>query len=158
MDVQVEIDIHRHFDAPRDRVYRAFTDEGELAAWFGPFAGWVVPGSISIDVRVGGHRRLTMTTYSGTMSWTVETTYTEVVENRRLVAYETVTGFPAFEGVDPFMVSLEFFDENGGTRVELRVDSCPREAEATSRDFWMQSFSKLDSLLAKQSHQQGSVA
>lgn len=158
MDTQVVIDIHRHFDAPRDRVYRAFTDEGELAVWFGPFAGWVVPDTVSIEARTGGHRRLSMATYSGSMSWTVDTTYTNVVENQRLVGYETVTGFPIFEGVDPFLVSLEFFDENGGTRVELRVDSCPREAEATSRDFWMQSFSKLDSLLAKQTNQQGNVA
>lgn len=152
MDVQVVIDIHRHLNAPRDRVYRAFTDPDELAAWFGPFASWVVPGTVSIDARVGGHRRLAMETYSGSMSWAVDTTYTDVVENQRLVGYETVTGFPAFEGVDPFSVSIEFFDENGGTRVELRAGPCPREAEATSRDFWMQSFSKLDSLLARQDH------
>src|SRR5829696_9723984 len=150
-DVQLVIDIHRHLDAPRDRVYRAFTDEAELGEWFGPFAGWVVPGTVSIEARVGGHRRLSMETYSGSMSWTVDTTYTEVVENQRLVGYETVTGFPAFDGIDPFTVSLEFFDENGGTRVELRAGPCPREAETTSRDFWMQSFSKLDSFLAKQS-------
>ncbi|WP_332666567.1 SRPBCC family protein [Aeromicrobium sp.] len=148
MDTQVAIDIHRHFASPRERVYRAFTDETELASWFGPFAGWVVPGTVSIEARVGGHRRLSMETYSGTMRWTIDTTYTDVVENVRLVGYEKVTGYPAFEGIDPFKVSLEFFDEGGGTRLELRVNPCPREAETTSRDFWMQSFSKLDSLLA----------
>ena len=152
MDVQVVIDIHRHLNAPRDRVYRAFTDPDELAAWFGPFASWVVPGTVSIDARVGGHRRVAMETYSGSMSWAVDTRYTDVVENQRLVGYETVTGYPAFEGMGPFKTSIEFFDENGGTRVELRVDSCPREAEATSRDFWMQSFSKLDSLVTRQDH------
>ena len=151
MDVQVVIDIHRHLDAPRDRVYRAFTDEYELAEWFGPFASWVVPGTVSIDARVGGHRRLSMETYSGSMSWTIDMTYTEVVENLRLVGYETVTGSAAFEGIDPISVSLEFFDENGGTRVELRAGPCPPDAETASRDFWMQSFSKLDSFLAKQS-------
>ena len=150
MDVQLVIDIHRHFDAPRERVYRAFTDAAELTEWLGPYAGWVVPGTVSIDARVGGHRRLSMETYSGSMSWAVETTYTEVVENTRLVGHETVTGFPAFEGADPITVSLEFFDENEGTRLELRAGPCPREAERTSRDFWMQSFSKLDSFLVRQ--------
>ncbi|KQV75947.1 hypothetical protein ASC61_13545 [Aeromicrobium sp. Root344] len=149
MDVQLVIDIHRHLDASRDRVYRAFVDEHELTEWFGPFAAFVVPGTLSIDVRPGGHRTLTMATYSGSMSWTVDTTYTEVVENERLVGQEQVTGIPAFEGAPPFTVSLGFFDEKGGTRVELRAGPCPREAEATSRDFWMQSFSKLDSLLAR---------
>jgi len=149
MDVQVVIDIHRHLNAPRDRVYRAFTVEDELAAWFGPFASWVVPGTVAIDARAGGHRRLSMETYSGSMSWTIDTTYTEVVENQRLVGLETVTGYHVFDGVDPFSVSIEFFDENGGTRVELRAGPCPREAERASRDFWMQSFSKLDSFLAR---------
>ena len=150
MDVQLVIDIHRHLDAPRDRVYRAFTVEDELATWFGPFAGWVVPGTVSIDARAGGHRRLAMETYSGSMSWTLDTTYTEVVENQRLVGYETVTGVAPFEGLDPFHISIEFFDENGGTRVELRAGPCPRDTETASRDFWMQSFSKLDSFLARQ--------
>lgn len=149
MDVQLVIDIHRHLDAPRDRVFRAFVDEDELTAWFGPFAAFVVPGTLSIDARPGGHRRLTMATFSGSMSWTVDTTYTEVVENERLVGEEQVTGVAAFEGEPPFAVRLEFFDENRGTRVELRAGPCPRDAEATSRDFWMQSFSKLDSLLAR---------
>ena len=149
-DVQVTIDIHRHFFAPRDVVFKAFTDKDQIAEWFGPLGGWVVPGSVSIDARPGGHRSLAMATYSGAMSWTVDTTYTEVVENQRIVGYERVTGVPAFEGFDPFMVRLEFFDEIGGTRVELRVDPCPRDAETTSREFWMQSFSKLDRFLAGQ--------
>ncbi|KAA1400073.1 SRPBCC family protein [Aeromicrobium ginsengisoli] len=149
MDVQLVIDIHRHLDAPRDRVFRAFVDEDELTAWFGPFAAFVVPGTLSIDPRAGGHRRLTMATFSGSMSWSVDTTYTEVVENERLVGSEQVTGIAAFEGEPPFTVRLEFFDEKGGTRVELRAGPCSRDMEATSRDFWMQSFSKLDSLLAR---------
>ena len=91
-----------------------------------------------------------MVTYSGAMSWTVETTYTEVVENQRLVGYERVTGVPDFEGVEQFTVSIEFFDEGAGTRLELRVGPCPREAETAGREFWMQSFSKLDLFLASQ--------
>ena len=31
-----ELVIEREFDAPRDRVYRAFVDPDQLAAWFGP--------------------------------------------------------------------------------------------------------------------------
>ena len=30
------IEITRIFDAPRELVYRAFTDPGQLAQWFGP--------------------------------------------------------------------------------------------------------------------------
>ena len=48
--------LERIFDASRDRVYRAFTDPEEMAAWFGP-VGYSVPlESIDMDVRSGGHR------------------------------------------------------------------------------------------------------
>jgi uncharacterized protein YndB with AHSA1/START domain len=157
-DVQVTIDIHRHFAASRDVVFKAFTDKDQIATWFGPLAGWVMPDSVSIDPRPGGHRKLTMATYSGSMSWTVDATYAEVVENRRIVEYESVTGFPMFEGVDRFEVRLEFFDEGDGTRLELQVGPCSRETETVHREFWMQSFTKLDELLARRTNEQGSDA
>jgi uncharacterized protein YndB with AHSA1/START domain len=148
-DVQVAIDIHRHFAASRDVVFTAFTDKAQIAEWLGPLGSWVVPDSVSIDARPGGYRRLTMVTYSGAMSWTVDTTYTEVVENQRLVGYERVTGLPDFDGIDHIAVRLEFLDEGTGTRVELQVGCCPRSVEAAGREFWMQSFSKLDLFLAE---------
>ncbi|GAA4926978.1 SRPBCC domain-containing protein [Nesterenkonia rhizosphaerae] len=51
--------ITRTFDAPRDLVWRAWTDESELAQWLFPFG--VSTDSISFDVRVGGRYRYTMT-------------------------------------------------------------------------------------------------
>jgi uncharacterized protein YndB with AHSA1/START domain len=147
-DAQLATDLHRHFAAPRELVYKAFTDKDQIAAWFGPFGGLVVPDTVSIDAKVGGHRRVTMVTYSGAMSWSVDTTFTEVIENQRLVGYETVTGFPAFEDVDRFTLSLEFIDEGGGTRLELHEGPYSIEMEAVVREFWLQSFTKLDALLA----------
>lgn len=93
-DAQLATDLHRHFAAPRELVYKAFTDKDQVAAWFAPFGGLVLPDTVSIDAKVGGHRRLTMVTYSGAMSWSVDTTFTEVIENQRLVGYENVTAFP----------------------------------------------------------------
>jgi uncharacterized protein YndB with AHSA1/START domain len=153
-DAPLSTDIHRHFAAPRELVYKAFTDEDQIAAWFGPYGGQVVPDTVSIDATVGGHRRLTMVTYSGAMSWSVDTTFTEVIENQRLVGYEDVTGFPDLEGADRFTLSVEFFDEGGGTRVELREGPCSPRTEAVVREFWLQSFTKLDALLADQTSAQ----
>jgi uncharacterized protein YndB with AHSA1/START domain len=147
-DAQSAIDIHRHFAAPREVVYRAFTDEAVVAAWFAPLGGQVLPETVSIDATVGGHRRLTMITYSGALSWSVDTTFTEVIENRRLVGREDVTGYPEFEDADRLTLSVEFFDEGSGTRIELREGPCTAEMEAVGREFWLQSFTKLDALLA----------
>ena len=50
------IEITRVFDAPRDLVYRAFTDPDRLARWFA--AGcWVPRDNIWVDARPGGHLR-----------------------------------------------------------------------------------------------------
>ncbi|MGD0608266.1 MAG: SRPBCC domain-containing protein, partial [Streptosporangiaceae bacterium] len=51
----------RVFDASRELVYRAFTDPGQLAQWFGPSGCSVPRDSIEIDARPGGHLRFVMT-------------------------------------------------------------------------------------------------
>jgi uncharacterized protein YndB with AHSA1/START domain len=51
--------ISRTFDAPRELVWRAWTEDAELAQWLSPFG--VSTGSVSFDVRVGGRYRYTMT-------------------------------------------------------------------------------------------------
>lgn len=55
---QPEFTITRTFDAPRKLVWRAWTDESELAQWLHPFG--VTTESVSFDVRVGGRYRYTM--------------------------------------------------------------------------------------------------
>ena len=54
-----QFSITRTFDAPRELVWRAWTDEAELAQWLHPFG--VSSDSVSCDVRVGGRYRYTMT-------------------------------------------------------------------------------------------------
>ena len=54
-----QFSITRIFDAPRELVWKAWTDESELAQWFHPFG--VSTDSVSYDVRVGARYRYTMT-------------------------------------------------------------------------------------------------
>lgn len=146
-DAQFVVDIHRHFDAPCELVYRAFIDEEQLAAWFGPIGVFVLRDTVSVDVRVGGHRRLTMVTESGALSWSVDMTFTEVIANQRLVGYETISGYPA-QDAGRCPLSQEFIEEAGGTRLELQEGFHSPELQAAAREFWLQSFTKLDALLA----------
>ena len=52
--------ITRIFDAPRERVFRAWTDPDALAAWYGPEHVETPRDRIHIDLRVGGRYELTM--------------------------------------------------------------------------------------------------
>src|SRR5690625_2185702 len=54
-----EFTIVRTFDAPRELVWRAWTEDTELAQWLRPFG--VITDSVSFDVRVGGVYTYTMT-------------------------------------------------------------------------------------------------
>ena len=95
------IAITRVFDAPREQVWKEWTEPERFADWFGGTECEVPLSTVSMDVRPGGSWRLTM--FAGPerrrIDWRGE--YREVVEPERLVltfcdqpevdAYELVT-------------------------------------------------------------------
>ncbi|GAA0537176.1 SRPBCC family protein [Paractinoplanes ferrugineus] len=55
-----ELDIVRVFEAPRELLWRAWTDPNQICKWWGP-AGMHTPrSSVEIDLRPGGTFRVTM--------------------------------------------------------------------------------------------------
>src|SRR6478735_5267665 len=54
-----QLAISRVFDAPRELVYRAFTDPDHLAEWWGPMGNSLPREEIDFDVRPGGYQRWT---------------------------------------------------------------------------------------------------
>jgi uncharacterized protein YndB with AHSA1/START domain len=86
-----EIEITRVYDAPRALVWRAWTEPEELVQWWGP-PGWSTPiETVSMDVRPGGHFRLTSIADDG-VEMPVVGVYREVVEPERLVLDEPGEG------------------------------------------------------------------
>lgn len=83
-----EITITRVFDAPRELVWKAWTDPGQLARWWGK-RGWNArPETITMDVRPGGAFRLTSVSEGDGREMPQEGVYREVVEPERLVIDE----------------------------------------------------------------------
>jgi uncharacterized protein YndB with AHSA1/START domain len=79
-----EITITRIFDAPRERVWAAWTDPAQIARWWGK-RGWSTPPeSVTLDVRPGGVFRLNSVNVEDGREMPLETTYSEVVEPERL--------------------------------------------------------------------------
>jgi uncharacterized protein YndB with AHSA1/START domain len=79
------ITINRVFDAPRERVWREWTEPARFADWFGGEHAEVPVSSVSMDIREGGAWRATM--FAGPerreIQWKGE--YREVVAPERLV-------------------------------------------------------------------------
>lgn len=77
----LELRFTRTFDAPRELVYRAWTDPGQVKHWYGPKGFEVV--FVEMDVRVGGKWRKCMRSPDGTDYWR-HGVYREIVQSARL--------------------------------------------------------------------------
>ncbi|HET6230641.1 MAG TPA: SRPBCC family protein [Longimicrobiaceae bacterium] len=118
-----ELVITRDFDAPRDRVFDAFTDAEAIGRWWGP-RGFRTT-THEKDARPGGVWRFIMHGPDGT-DYPNLIEYTEVVRPERL-AYAHGTGEEDGRG---FQVTVTFGEEGGKTRVTLRTIFPTPEARA----------------------------
>jgi uncharacterized protein YndB with AHSA1/START domain len=84
-----EITITRVYDAPRELVWKAWTEPARLAQWSGP-RGWRTdPADVTMDVQPGGSFRVTSVNDADGAEMTTESVFREVVEPERLVVEET---------------------------------------------------------------------
>jgi uncharacterized protein YndB with AHSA1/START domain len=109
------IEITRVYDAPRELVWRAWTEPEELVHWWGP-PGWTTPlETVTMDVRPGGDFRLTSVSDEG-VEMPVVGVYREVVEHERLVLDE-----PAELAWHEGSESVVTFTDLGGGRTEVVI-------------------------------------
>jgi uncharacterized protein YndB with AHSA1/START domain len=80
--VEREITLTRVFDAPRARVFAAWTDAKHLAGWWGP-KGFTNP-VCEVDARVGGAIRIHMRSPDGSV-FPMKGEFREIVPPQRLV-------------------------------------------------------------------------
>jgi len=144
-----EISITRIFAAPRDLVWRAWTEAEQLARWFMPH-GFTVP-ACEVDLRVGGSFRMTVRAPDGTESPTGGE-FKEIDPPQRLVF--TTTGFDGPDGVPMLEVLNTATFADLGDKTELTLHAVVTKASpemaaplAGMEEGWMQSLEKLDGLL-----------
>jgi len=117
---ETQILITREFDAPRDLVYRAFTEPELVARWWASDHGQVT--SIEADLREGGAWRYVMTANAG-FEVAFHGEYREIIPDERIVRTEIFEPVP-----DAVAVSTTTFTEKDGrTIVELLVEHSSRE-------------------------------
>jgi uncharacterized protein YndB with AHSA1/START domain len=138
------ISITRVFDAPRERVWREWTEPEPFADWYGG-PGCPVPlESVTMDVRPGGVLRLTMLIGTREVQWEGE--YLEVVEPERLVF--TITDKP---GDDRYELVTVVLTDLGDGRTEMlfeqRGHMGPEQYEA-AKTGWGGFFDRVDERLA----------
>lgn len=152
-----ELVIERVFAAPREAVWRAWTEPEKAQLWWGP-KGFTTP-FCRIDLRVGGTYLNCMRSPEGQDYWSTGT-YREVVLPEKLVctdsfADETGAVVPAsrygMEGDWPLelLITATFAAEGETTRLTLRHAGLPAgEAREQCAAGWNEMFDKLADYLA----------
>ncbi len=142
-----ELIMTRVFAAPRETVFRAWTQPEHFAAWFGP-AGSSLP-VCEMDARPGGRLRYCHRFGDYPDVW-IGGTYTEVAPPERLAwttwftdengSHVQFPGYPA-----EMHISVAFHEHPEGTRMVLRQDLPEDRGEVQG---WMEGLDRLASALA----------
>jgi len=155
--------ITRIYNAPRNLVWKAWTDPDQLAQWFGPT---VFSNRCEIDLKPGGHYKITMVSLDG-VDYPMDGTYREIIAPEKLVMTVNCDAHPQewHDLVDqnrdtkgtrlPEMIWAITFEETTG---KTKLTICLQFTNANDRDAllklgmkdgWAESLDKLDNLLSK---------
>jgi uncharacterized protein YndB with AHSA1/START domain len=120
-----ELVLTRLIDAPREKLYRCWTEPELLKQWFAP-RPYTTPVA-KTELRVGGASLLVMKSPEG-QEIPCPGTYLEIVPNEKLVFTDAYTGDWAPGGGKPFMTAIITFEDEGGkTRYTARARHWSRE-------------------------------
>jgi uncharacterized protein YndB with AHSA1/START domain len=143
-----EIHVVREFDAPRDRVFAAYTDPALVPEWWGPRCTTTVVDEM--DVRAGGSWRFVSRDQDGAET-AFRGTYREVTAPERIVQTFEWEGMPGHVSVE----TAEF--EDLGDRTRIRTTTIFHTTE--ERDGMLgsgmergmnETYARLDELLERQ--------
>jgi uncharacterized protein YndB with AHSA1/START domain len=113
-----ELVLTRLIDAPRDKVFQAWTDPVVLKQWFAP-RPWSTPEA-ELDVRAGGSSFVVMRDPDGN-DHPYHGVYLEVIPNRKLVFTDAYSTAWQPSEKPSMTVILTFEDEGGKTRYTARA-------------------------------------
>ena len=145
--------ISRVFDAPRELVFKAFTDPEHLAQFWGP-KGFSVP-ACAVDLRVGGEFRIEMRGPEGA-TYPCTGIYRDIAPPERIVYAGTADdGHPCGGGLPPrAIVTMTFTALDGKTKLTIhtRLASAADREAAIKGGFnagWNDSLDRLEELVGR---------
>ncbi len=153
---QDEIVITRIFDAPRERVWKAWTDPDMLRKWWGP-KGFTAP-VWRTDLRVGGRYLYDLRSPEGKDYWGTGV-YREIVPLEKIAATDSfadaegnvvpASQYGMGDDIPPeLLITMTLASEDGGTRMTLTHAGFPAgKMRDMAREGWSESFDKLAEIL-----------
>jgi uncharacterized protein YndB with AHSA1/START domain len=149
---QRELVITRIFNAPRQLVWKAWTEPGHFKKWWGP-KEYTCP-YCSIDLKVGGKYLASMQSEDGKKIWSTGT-YREIKPQRKIVYTDSFADskgniVPGSDYNMPEMpmeliVTIEFEEADGKSNMSLHHAGLPVAMADDCIKGWQSSFDKLES-------------
>lgn len=151
-----ELVITRIFDAPRELVWKAWTEPELVKRWWGP--EFFTAPFVRIDLRVGGSYLSAMRSPDGRDYWSTGI-YREIIPPERIVCTDSFSDeqgnvVPASHyGMDgdwqmELLVTVTFEEQRGRTKFTLRHEGFPSgEQRDLAKDGWSTSLDKLEKVL-----------
>lgn len=140
---ETTLQIRRTFQAPRERVFRAWTEPEELRKWWRVGDNWSSP-IVEVDLREGGSYRIGMKNPDADQPHITIGMFKEVNAPGKLV-YTWSFEAPGQSG-DESLVTVEFLDKGGVTEVVLTHE---KFADQHARDEHNQGWNGVLDQLAK---------
>ena len=130
----------RVFDAPRELVWKVWTEPEHIAKWWGP--NGFTTTTHKMEVKAGGVWRFVM--HGPDRDYQNKITIIEVVKPERLVYKHGGTGEKKDRGLEPvsFHVTVTFTDEGGKTRLDMRSVF----PSAKARDYVVESYGAVEGM------------
>lgn len=138
-----DLRISRVFNAPRDLVWRAWTDPAHARHWMGPRDHPAV--AMEQDARVGGRWSLTLKGVEDGRVLKQGGVFREIRPREKVVYTLAWEG----DGGGDMLVTVTFKDEGAGkTRVDFRQQGLPSKAERDGHEAgWTSTFDRMEDLL-----------
>ncbi|MBZ9791338.1 SRPBCC family protein [Rhizobium sp. 3T7] len=113
-EAQHELILVREFDAPREKIFKAWTDPVLMKEWFVP-RPWTL-SDVKVDVRPGGSNLIVMRSPEG-QEFPNRGVYLEIVENEKIVFTDAFTSAWA-PSEKPFFVGIILLEDLGNGRTK----------------------------------------
>jgi uncharacterized protein YndB with AHSA1/START domain len=119
------ISVSTTVDVPRSETWHYYTEAEHVINWNFASEDWHCPAARN-DLREGGTFAITMASKDGNMEVELEGTYEEIKPEQH-IAYTLENGNK---------VTVDFKDQDDGTRVDIRFEPDPDEDHDSQRDQW----------------------
>src|SRR5205809_828423 len=130
-----EMILTRVFDAPRELMWKLWTEPEHIRKWWGP-KGFTLPGC-EMDFRPGGTYRFVMRGPDG-LDNPFHGVYRDIVRNERIVFTAVLDNLPGHE----LVTTVTFAEDGGKTKLTVRQTTPPGEAGRGQNQGWSETLAR----------------